>query len=419
MCAPHLSTRKPQISRIIFINRYFHPDISATSQLLSDLAFALGKAGASVEVVTSRQTYGDARTELPPSEKLGNVSVSRVWTSRFGRGRLLGRAIDYLTFYVAAGWCLLRKVERGDVIVAKTDPPLISVVAAVVARLRGATLINWIQDLFPEVASAVGIRGLGPVAPVLRGLRDISLKAAHTNVVLGDRMAATLKARKICETRIGVIQNWADEVLISPVDKAANTLRESWGLSEKFVVGYSGNMGRAHDFRTIVDAAERLSEHAHIWFLFIGGGAQADVVRQAFARRNLTNVSFQQYQARSELALSLSVPDVHLVCLRPGLEGLIVPSKIYGIAAAGRTSIFVGAPDGEVAGLLTRGECGFAVDHGDAAALSRYIVRLAENPAENERLGSNARRMFEMELTKSQAIAKWKSVISGATRAAA
>jgi len=160
----------------VFVNRYFYPDHSATSQLLSDLCFFLADKGFQVHVVTSRQLYEDPEAELAEEEEVNGVKVHRVWTSRFGRTHLLLRAVDYLTFYLSAGYKLLSLVSREDVIVAKTDPPLISVVAWLVAKLKGAMLINWLQDLYPEVAMALEVRGMGLMSGVLCSLRNLSLR---------------------------------------------------------------------------------------------------------------------------------------------------------------------------------------------------------------------------------------------------
>ena len=151
--------------RIIFLNRYFFPDHSATSQMLSELAFYLAESGHSVAVITSRQRYDDAAALLPASERIRGVEVHRVRTTRFGRAHLPGRAADYASFYLTAGWRLWRLARGRDVIVAKTDPPLIAVVAWLIARLRGATLVNWLQDVFPEVAERLRLPLLaGPVS---------------------------------------------------------------------------------------------------------------------------------------------------------------------------------------------------------------------------------------------------------------
>jgi hypothetical protein len=177
--------------KLIFLNRFFHPDRSATSRMLSDLAFALAERGRAVCVITSRQRYDAPADTLPPTETVHGVSVYGVWTSRFGRANLLGRAIDYATFYLSAAWRLWRLARSGDVVIAKTDPPMLSVIAAPVCRLRGARLVNWLQDIFPEAAQAVGVGGRVARTPygLMRWLRNGSLTAAHMNVVLGERMA--------------------------------------------------------------------------------------------------------------------------------------------------------------------------------------------------------------------------------------
>ena len=138
--------------RVHFINRFFYPDHSATSQILQGIAFALADGGHDVHVTTSRQLYGISSTDLPPREVVRGVTIHRLPTTRFGRGSTVGHASDLATFHAAAGRHLLRIVTHGDVVVAKTDPPLISVVAAMVARRRDAILINWLQDVFPEFA---------------------------------------------------------------------------------------------------------------------------------------------------------------------------------------------------------------------------------------------------------------------------
>src|SRR5262245_59016805 len=149
---------QPRVT-LIFLNRFLHPDHSATSQMLSDLAFALAKPGAAVTVITSRQRYDAPMDALPPRETVDGVSIYRVWTSRFGRANLLGRVIDYATFYLSAAWRLWRLARPGDVVIAKTDPPMLSVIAVPLCRRRGVRLINWLQDIFPETAQALGVGG--------------------------------------------------------------------------------------------------------------------------------------------------------------------------------------------------------------------------------------------------------------------
>lgn len=301
--------------KIVFVNRFFYPDHSATSQLLTDLTVHLAQAECEVRVLTSRQSSDDPHMIQPRQATFQEVAIVRAWSSRFGRQRLAGRTLDYLTFYMSAFWRLLTMVSSGDVIVAKTDPPMISVIAALVSRLRGATLINWIQDLFPEVASALAVNGSGWLEQPLRSLRNQSLLAAKRNVVIGEGMARKLAREGIPSDQICVIHNWADGSAIHPIEPEDNRLRAEWKLHDKFVVGYSGNFGRAHEFDTILSAAEILRDEKQIVFLFIGDGAQLSSMKRTVQAKHLDNVLFKPYQPREQLALSLSVPDLHVISL--------------------------------------------------------------------------------------------------------
>ena len=192
--------------RLFFVNRYYHPDASPTAQLLGDVATHLAASGYDVTVITSRQFYKDPGAGLPREETREGVKIVRVRTTSFGRKKLLGRALDYLTFYAAAFTAVVLRARRGDAVVAKTDPPMLSVPVMLAAGLRGARTVNWLQDVFPEIAVSVGVaRPGGMLIRLLTALRDLSLRAAATNVVIDDQMAQTLERRGIDRARIAVI----------------------------------------------------------------------------------------------------------------------------------------------------------------------------------------------------------------------
>lgn len=405
---------------VIFVNRYFHPDLSATSQLLSDLAVFLAGQGRSIRVVTGRTSYDDPALRFPAQAEVDGVQVHRVWTARFGRARLLGRAVDDLTFYVAAAWCLWRRVRAGDVVVVKTDPPLIAVVALAICRLRGARAVNWLQDLFPEVAQALGLAPPGSrlVYPLLTRLRDASLRGAAANVVIGDTMAARVGGRGVPPARIRLIRNWTDREAVRPIAHPENPFRR--GIvgpgPDPFVVAYSGNLGRVHEIETLLDAmamlaADTAGDPRPVRWLFIGSGALTPRLRAEVARLGFGTVAFLPYQPRGDLAFSLSAADAHLACLRPEFEGLVVPSKVSGAAAAGRPILFVGDPEGEIARFIARHRCGIAIARGDGAGLARAIRTLAEDPAACEAMGRQARAGFEAECDRTEAFARWTRLL--------
>lgn len=401
------------MSKIFFINRFFYPDHSATSQILSDLAWHLTAKGHVVHVITSGQVYDNPAAQLASEEIIQGVCVHRVSSTSFGRAGLFGRLLDYLSFYWSAMTLSSRLLAAGDIVVVKTDPPLLSIPAAFVTRRRKAHLVNWLQDVYPEIAIELGVPLLrGPVGWLIARWRDISLRAAAGNVVVGEHMRTLLLSKNIRAETIHCIPNWCDDSEITEIACSENPLRSEWGLQDKFVVGYSGNLGRAHDYQTMLAAAELLRGHPEIVFLMIGGGHQVkDLAREVEARGLGNAFRFQPYQPRERLKQSLGLPDVHWLSLEPRLEGLIVPSKFYGIAAAGRPTIAIGALDGEIAGLLQRFGCGIAIAKGDGPGMADAIRRLSESAEQTRLMGRNARKMVDGHFGRRRSLEAWESVL--------
>ena len=405
------TTETDRRGTIIFVNRYFWPDRSATSQILTDVAFHLAQSGHKVEVVASRLSYESDEGPYPAHEVHRGVEIYRVATPSFGRGNIVGRLIDYLGFYVTAFFRTLGAARRGDVVVAKTDPPVLSWPIGIAARLKGAKRANWLQDLYPEVAEAFGV--VGPdsrTARIVRALRNRSLRKADSNIAIGERMADLLRANGVAERRIAVIPNMTDDETIRPIAAADNELRRKWGYADNhLVVGYSGNLGRAHEIETLLGAAEelQLAGREDIRFLVIGGGFLRDRLEREIDVRMLRNIALKPYQPREQLGLSLTVPDVHWVSLKPELEGLIVPSKFYGAAASGRPVIFIGSKDGELGGIIPERECGAVVPVGDGAALAAILTAYADDPERRLAHGDNARALVESGFNRASVLRQW------------
>jgi glycosyltransferase involved in cell wall biosynthesis len=403
------------LRRIVFVNRYFFPDHSATSQILGDLAFHLAGRGHPITVITSRQRYDEPRARLQEKEEIGGVCVERLAGTGFARSSLFGRGCEDLSFYRSARRAILASARRGDILVAKTDPPLLSVAAMLSARAKGLILVNWLQDLYPETAARLGVPFLrGPLLRGLLELRDSALRAAARNVVVGEAMGEILRSRGLPANRIAIIPNWCDDEEIRPLAACENPLRRLWGLEDRFVVGYCGNLGRAHEFDTVVAAAERLGEENRVLFLFVGGGNRLGELARRVAERRLSHLfRFVPYQERAMLKYSLSLPDIHWISLRPEVEGLIFPSKIYGIAAAGRPAIVVGARGGELARLVCRHRCGVAIAAGEGTAFAHTLRRLAADRGLLEEMGRRARGMIEAHFRRRHAFERWRGVLQG------
>jgi len=365
--------------KIIFVNRVFWPSEAATAQLLTDLAAGLAARGWDVHVIAS----GEAPTAGAPA----GVTIHRTGVEPAGR---IGR---YAQFLLAARRTLAALVAPGDVVVLKTDPPLLAVAATRLARARGAHIVQWIQDAYPEVVW----RHLGAwAAPLLWPLqfaRNAAWRSSAACLVLSEDMLEPVLGAGVQRSRVHVSNNWAPRELESPAtaDQIA-AVRAEWQAGDAFVVAYSGNFGRVHEMTTLLATALQLRNDPAIRFVLSGGGARWREVANFVARHALTNVRLLPPQPRSRLAASLAAADAHFVTLRPGFERCVFPSKLAGIFAAGRAVIFVGSTESQCAALAQRAGRAFAP--GESAAVAQTIRTWRTDPAETARLRAAARTEF-------------------------
>jgi colanic acid biosynthesis glycosyl transferase WcaI len=296
----------------------------------------------------------------------------------------------------------------------KTDPPLLSILGSLLRKRKRLQLVNWLQDLYPEIANHLGVPFIrGPVLQCIITARNWSLRHADSNVVVGTKMAERVREAGADPKRVHIIPNWTNDELVKPIEHAENPLIEQWGLKHKFIIGYSGNLGRAHEFDTVLGAAAQLSDNPSVVFLFIGGGKLTEELRFRVEQRGLSKLfQFRAYQPAHLLMYSLSAPHVHWLSLRPELEGLIVPSKFYGIAAAGRPILAVMAPDGELGSIVRKFRSGLVVQPGDAEALAEAIQALSADRAACVEMGRRAREMLEQHFGRKEAIASWSSLLN-------
>ncbi|MDA8122936.1 MAG: glycosyltransferase family 4 protein, partial [Deltaproteobacteria bacterium] len=240
----------------------------------------------------------------------------------------------------------------------------------------------------------------------------VPLRAADVVVVLGEDMKDVVIREGACPEKIVTIRNWADPGKIHPVPHVENRFRREWGIDGKFVIEYSGNLGVSHSFDDLLAVADILSDHDDIRFLVIGGGIRLKEVEKAVASKRLANVLIKPYQDASDLAHSLSAGDVHYISLRNGFEGLVVPSKAYGIMAAGRPIIYQGAEDGEVARMVAKEGIGYVIPPGDRKSLCDSILSLYRDKEGRIQMGAAARRALEEKYSAAEGLAAYQKVLA-------
>jgi colanic acid biosynthesis glycosyl transferase WcaI len=393
--------------RILLINQFFYPDLSATAQLLTDLAVELVRRGEQVRVVTSRGGYLGG-VGLAAEEEHQGVRIHRVASTPFGRS-LPRRLGAYASFFAGAAAEVTRR-ERPELVIALSTPPLLSLLGGAVGAARRARFIYWVQDLYPDVAVAFGV--LPPRGPATRAFEQLSrasLRLADRVVAIGEVMGERLRAKGVDAERLRIIHNWSDSA-IGAVANDTNWFLDRHGLRGKFVVQYSGNLGRGHEFGTLLNAAERLRHRTDVAFVVIGDGAKRAEIEGMIRARALTNVTLLPYQRREDLPFSLGASSLSVISLSDGLEGLIVPSKLYGILASGKPSLHFGSTRSEVAQVLAQERCGHAVAHGDVDGAVRRIEELAANPDEAAEMGRRGRAAFLARFERGLAMERWHAL---------
>ncbi len=381
--------------RILVLNQYFHPDVSATSQLLTELCEDLAEHH-DVFVVTGRPSYDPGEHVrshgLVSKERHGRVKVARVWSTTFHRSNMPGRLTNYGTYLLSSVAGAL-SVRRPDVVVALTDPPPIGRIGSWVASLRRVPFVLVVKDIFPEVPVQLGMLKRPGLIRILRAFTRGVLRSADRVVSIGPMMDRRLIEMGVPADRIAQIPDWADGTIVRPLD-APSPMRAAQGWEDRFVVMHSGNVGLSQDLGVLLDAAALLREDREIVIAIVGEGASKAALQERAAREGLTNVVFLPYQEKSSLSESLGAADLHLVTLRDGLAGYIVPSKVYGILAAGKPFVTAVEAGAEPQTIAEEFDCGVRVEPGDAEGLAKAI-RIMRHEADLESMGARARQALE------------------------
>lgn len=398
--------------RVLILNQYFHPDIASTSQLLTELAEDLAREH-EVTVVCGRPSYDPTEKVeshgVVSEEWLGRVRVLRTWSTSFGRTSMPGRLTNYGTYVVSSTFGAVR-ATRPDIVMAFTDPPVIAGAAAMVASARRLPFVYVVQDLFPQVGVALGrIRNRALIASMDRFNQGIRQRASAI-VVVGRDMRSKLESLGASPGRLHLIPNWSDGSAIQPLNNPTR-LRDELQLGNRFIVMHSGNVGLTQQLDVLLTTAELLRDEPDIHVLIAGEGAtKPDLLRRA-KQQQLTNVTFIGYRPKPELADSLGTGDIHVVGLRRELEGLIVPSKMYGIMAAGRPFIAATSPSSEPSLVAREAGCGLAIQPGDPHLLAETVLRARNDRPRLAEMGRRARQEFDNRYDRPIATARYRALL--------
>ncbi|WP_047497537.1 glycosyltransferase family 4 protein [Terriglobus sp. TAA 43] len=386
--------------RVLLMNQFFWPDSAATSQLLTDVARDLVVLGHEVHVICGG-TYAETDPESKP-----DVVIHQIRGFHFSRSTA-GRMLSYASFYIGATWKAFR-VPKPDTVLTLTTPPLLSVVGTLLKMFRGSRFCIWEMDVYPDVAVDLGYIKVGGISHRAIGVvADWSRRNADSVIVLGECMRTRLLARGTPNEAIAVVQNWADSTQIAVAARKAD--------GNSLLLVYSGNLGLAHDVETLIGAIRKLREDARFRFLFLGGGSRRAELASFLQAENIASVELRGYVPRAELGSSLSAGDIGIVTQREACCGSVVPSKVYGLLAAGRPILFVGPGAATPASIVRRHACGWHIDNGAVEGLVNLLKHLAEHPDEISAAGKNGRLALEREFDRPLGTARIIDQLIGTT----
>jgi colanic acid biosynthesis glycosyl transferase WcaI len=402
---------RPASCRVRFINTY-----EPVTSIFRDLPPTLAGAGTDVEVVISSAEYRATRSGLDALLAEHGVRVVRIpcgiaaADSRLRKLWVLATYVLGTVAYTLFG----RKVELN---VFLTQPPLFSAWGPLLRVVRREKFACIVMDLYPDVAVASRqIKAGGVLDRLMQRVGRWTLRRADAVIVIGRCMADRLAADGVPRSRMHLVTNWADEGAVRDCPLTGNRLRAELGLEGRFVVLYSGNMGIAHTFDEVMHAAGKLAVRRDIHFVFVGDGARRGEIEEAVHARHLQNVTLLPFQPRERMADSMGLGSVHLITQRPGMEGVVVPSKAYSAFAAGRAVIYVGDSRGEIARTVVDSGVGTVVAPGDGDGLAAVIAAYADDPERAVRQGIGSARLARERFSAVACIGRYQRIIVATAR---
>lgn len=413
--------------KILIFAHYYYPDVASTAQILKDQAEGLCNEF-DVTVICVIPSYSGIvedryKTNKFYKENLNGVSLIRIRVPEFIKTNKMSRIKNILVYFWGA-LIACKNSGQQDYIFTISQPPILGGLLGVIGKwIKKAKLIYCIQDFNPEQAVAIKYFSSNFLIKVMYALDKFSCKHSDLIITVGRDLIKTLENRfngKIIPNHI-MINNWIDEKEIYPLppeNHKVQSFRKKYGLENKFVIMYSGNIGLYYDLVNILMVIEKFKEALtpegkQVVFAFVGQGTVLDKLVLYKEKRQLDNVIFIPYQDKSNLIYSLNAGDVHWCINAKGIKGISCPSKFYGIIAIAKPVLGVLEKGSEVQMLIEETGCGYCSEPEDYAHIQRNIQWFIENAGSPEltEMGQKGHRYLLEYLTKDRSIKEYIKAI--------
>lgn len=406
---------------LLIYAHYYYPDVASTGQILTELAEGLQESFHTTVICTVPSYTGKVsqyyRKHKYYYENINGVDVLRIRVPEFRKNFAPSRIVNIISYFISAIAATFR-VEGQDYVFTISQPPILGGLLGVIGKnLKKAKLIYNIQDFNPEQVEAVEFTKSKLVLDLMMLLDKHSCKSADRVVVVGRDMVETLQKR-FPERMVpyAYINNWINEKEIYPLlkdDAGVQAFRRKYGLEDRFVIMYSGNIGLYYDLQNLLKLIARFQQEKDVVFAFIGEGSVLQELKDYQIKEKLENVVFIPYQEKKDLIYSLNAGDVHFVVNAKGIKGVSVPSKLYGVMAAGKPVLGILEKGSEARLIVEEAECGKVVAPENYEAIHELISEFirAKDSEELIQMGNRGRKYLTQYLTKDVSIEKYKDEI--------
>ena len=399
---------------------YYYPDVASTGQILKELCEGM-KDTFDITVICVVPSYSGVidekyKTQRIYNEEINGINVIRVRVPEFQKSNKLSRIKNLLSYFFNSLLATL-KLEKHDYIFTISQPPILGGLLGVLGKwIKGGKLIYNIQDFNPEQTMAVGYSKNKLLLSSVMMVDKFSCKKSDEVIVVGRDMQETLKNRfnnkKVPKNTF--INNWIDEKEIYPLEQNHPKIvafKKKYNLQDKFIIMYSGNIGLYYDLENIIKVIGKFNGIDDVVFVFVGDGTVKNKIENYVKENKLSNVTFIPYQDKADLVYSLNAADIHWVVNAKGIKGVSVPSKLYGVMAAGKPVLGVVDKGSEARLIVDECNCGLCTEPGNYDEIYKKIDFILNNKEEIKRLGINGRNYLESNLTKDVSINKYKNTI--------
>ena len=406
--------------KLLVYAHYYYPDVASTGQILTELCEGM-KDTFDITVICVVPSYTGKieekyKTKRIYKENINEINVIRVRVPEFQKSNKISRIKNLLAYFFNSLIATLI-IEKQDYIFTISQPPILGGILGVLGKwIKGGKLIYNIQDFNPEQTMAVGYAKNKLLLNLVMMIDKFSCKQSNEVIVVGRDMQETLKNRfnnkKVPKNTF--INNWIDEKEIYPLEQNHSKIvafKEKYNLQDKFIIMYSGNIGLYYDLENIIKVIAKFKEREDVVFAFVGDGTVKKEIEGYATENKLSNVTFIPYQDKADLIYSLNAADIHWVVNAKGIKGVSVPSKLYGVMAAGKPVLGVLDEGSEARIIVDECNCGICIDPGNYDEIYNKIEFILNNKDKVKSLGVNGRNYLEKKLSKEVSINKYKSTI--------